>query len=193
MNTTKSKLNTDPLDKSAINQADELVATDYKAKRISQTDQQALYAEAQEEGWHPLLYLFIVIGFGTGMRAKEILSLRWEYIDFVNSTAHIPKSKTGKRNQRLPESVAEALRYHHLATGGNPSGFVFLQGDKTVAASILIKQFKELCNVVGLSGSHTVYDMRYTVVAQLIEFEAPYDIIGEFVGHSPKLIDLLAQ
>ena len=45
----------------------------------------------------------------TGCRLNEILTLKWEYVDFDNHCLHLPDSKTGAKTVYLSPSALEVL------------------------------------------------------------------------------------
>ena len=45
----------------------------------------------------------------TGRRTGEILTLRWEYLDFENSKMHLPDTKTGAKTFHLSSTAKQLL------------------------------------------------------------------------------------
>src|SRR5437763_804033 len=45
----------------------------------------------------------------TGARLSEVLTLRWEWIDWTRGIARLPDSKTGRKNLVLPEPALDTL------------------------------------------------------------------------------------
>ena len=64
----------------------------------------------------PRIRALIVLGVQTGMRTGEMLSLRWEHIDFLNNCLRVERSKTraGIRNvlSNLQIRVAQVAQSH---------------------------------------------------------------------------------
>jgi len=59
----------------------------------------------------PYLYCVILMGLTTGARRGEILSLKWESLDLVQGTAHIPETKNGTaRTLPLAKLLIEELK-----------------------------------------------------------------------------------
>lgn len=150
--------------------------------RISRSEQKALIDAAQQPGQHPMLHLFLLIGFGTGMRHREIVSLRWENIRWKRGIVHLPHTKTGKRDQPLPKIVLQALRALKEAKAVD-TGYVFASNTKTGHINDLSRQFKRLCKTAGLQRTYTPHYMRHTKVTELVEAGKPHEVIRRITGH----------
>ncbi|WP_127562274.1 tyrosine-type recombinase/integrase [Nioella ostreopsis] len=150
--------------------------------RISRAEQKALLEAAQQPGQHPMLHLFLLIGFGTGMRHREILTIQWENIRWHQKRVHLPHTKTGEREQPLPQIALDALRALQEARGTD-AGFVFAADTKTGHINDLSRQFKRLCKTAGLKAIYTPHYMRHTKVTELVEAGKPLDVIKQITGH----------
>jgi integrase len=98
----------------------------------------------------PRIRIFTVMGVETGMRTGEVLSLRWQHINFLNDTLQVVKSKTQSGIRTVPISglcKSELLAWRNLI-GPEHSDWVFpsfsnrrhkLQGGRKSWASALRK------------------------------------------------------
>lgn len=65
------------------------------------------------------LYSIITLALSTAMRQGEILTLRWEHINFKTRVAHLPETKNGtKRDIPLSTKAREALMRLDVKTAG---------------------------------------------------------------------------
>jgi integrase len=71
--------------------------------------------------------LMILLAFRHGLRAGELVDLRWEQIDFTTATLHVRRIKHGTpATHPLTGRELRALRRHHRETPGAPGTFVFV-------------------------------------------------------------------
>lgn len=95
--------------------------------KIWTIDQVKIFLKAVE---HYRYHLFYFICFTTGMRANEVLGLRWRDIDFENNVIHVrsklekaglnpemgtPKTKRSVRDIKMIPQLAKALKTHRRA------------------------------------------------------------------------------
>ncbi|MCR9157812.1 MAG: tyrosine-type recombinase/integrase [Rhodobacteraceae bacterium] len=161
---------------------------DYHGRdRIWPSEKMKLFEAAKNGQHHPMLYLFLLIGFGTGMRHMEILTMKWEAINWRNETVFLPVAKSGKRHQPLPSLVIKELQNIAKATGKN-DGYVFAADTKTGHINDFSRQFKQLCKSCGLEKIYTPHFMRHTKVTELVEAGYPDNIIKEITGHRTSVM-----
>lgn len=70
------------------------------------------------------LWLFVLFGLGAAMRHREILSVRYEQIDFDSRRIFIPEAKAGEREQPITPALADALK-RQRAMEEDQEGWVF--------------------------------------------------------------------
>ncbi|WP_322894725.1 MULTISPECIES: site-specific integrase [unclassified Yoonia] len=142
---------------------------EFKPKdRIPETEKLAMLNAAKGPGQHPLIHLFVLIGFGTGMRHREILKMRWENIHWDRNEVWLPDCKTGPRMQLVPVSVIDALQAHQLTTKQN-KGYVFVADTPTGHITTMRDHFAKLCRAAGVKKAYTPHFMRHTVVSDMAE------------------------
>lgn len=161
---------------------------DYQGRdRILPEEKSKLLKMAKRNNVHPLLYLFVLLGFGTGMRHREMLTMRWERINWKTGTIYLPLAKGGRRHQPLPSCVIEELQA--MRKNGNfKEGFVFAAQTKTGHINDFCKQFKKLCESAGLKKIYTPHYMRHTKVTELVEAGYADNIIKEITGHRTSVM-----
>ena len=155
--------------------------------RIWPSEKTKLFEAAKNGKHHPMLYLFLLIGFGTGMRHREILTMRWELINWKNETIFLPVAKSGKRHQPLPTWVVEELRNISISTKVK-NGYIFASDTKTGHINDFSKHFKKLCEACGLDKVYTPHYMRHTRVTELVEAGYPDQIIKQITGHQTSVM-----
>src|ERR1700746_3067556 len=79
--------------------------------------------------------LMILLAFRHGLRAGEVVDLRWEQIDFPSAAIHIRRIKNGSPSTHpLTGRELRALRQHQRAAPGSPFVFVSERGAPLNAA-----------------------------------------------------------
>lgn len=156
---------------------------------LSAEDQAALMRVAVQPGQHPMIYLFLLIGFSVGMRHREILSIRWEHINWQSNSVWLSQSKVGPREQPLTEAVMSELRRLKGARDVE-CGYVFAS-DKARNGRIprMNDQFSRVCKAAGLGSNITPHFMRHTCVTELVGMGFNDRTVAYFTGHkTPSMI-----
>ncbi|ARO13520.1 phage integrase [Ketogulonicigenium robustum] len=121
----------------------------------------------------------------TGARAySEILSLRWEWIDWHAGRANLPDSKTGKKPLMLPPAALEVLRGLDMPQDGR--GFVIRGGNYTDPETPLVN-LKDPWNAIRMAaGLPDVrpHDLRHSFASVMVAGGASLPLIGALLGHS---------
>lgn len=156
--------------------------------RISETHQEALLKAAKQPEQHQLIYLFLVIGFGVGMRHSEILNIRWENINWETGYIWMPQTKTGAREQPTTELILSELR-NLQKLNGHTSGFVFASAkSKSGRIDRMHKPFQRVCKAAGVPDSFTPHFMRHTCVSELVAEGYSNHLVGHFTGHKTAVM-----
>jgi len=150
---------------------------------------------------HTLFYMAIF----SGMRRGELLGLKWEDVDWVNSKIHVrrslykgafqsPKSEYSKRVIDMGPRLTETLKAHRkkqnetrLKVGADwmNHGLVFCQNDGNVldGDNLYHRDFKAILKKAGLR-SIRIHDLRHTHAAILISAGHNLKYIQNQMGHS---------
>lgn len=106
------------------------------------------------------LYSIIVLAMTTAMRQGEILSLRWEHINFKSRIAHLPATKNGtKRDVPLSHKAREALSRVDPRT----SGPVFRYSSHGLKST-----WRFMLQKLGIVDLH-FHDLRHEAISRLFE------------------------
>jgi integrase len=127
----------------------------------------------------------ITVALNTGMRKMEILSLKWDRIDFENNVITLPQTNTkSKKMRRIPISstLRKTLLEQKLMSGG--SEFVFPSaGSKNGHLSWLRRSFTTACRRASIQGLR-FHDLRHIAATRLVEAGIPLHAVAKLLGHS---------
>jgi len=123
---------------------------------------------------------FVLTALFTGMRRGELMALRWENVDLVAKTLHLPKTKNGD-----PLTLPLSIFLFDLLSGrlerSNGSPFVFPGPGKD---GHLIETKKFLSRVGAGSGvSFTLHDLRRTFITIAEGLDVPYYALKRLLNH----------
>lgn len=138
-------------------------------------------AEAERTGsGHPSAILAIRLLALSGMRRGEVLSLKWEDVDFQRSVADLPTSKTGAKRVSLGAPVLELLS-RAVRTEGNP---YVISGERPGAALVgLQKIWERLRHLAGLDDVR-LHDLRHGYASVGAAGGESLLVIGRLLGHA---------
>jgi integrase len=162
-------------------QALKMVAEHNVRDRICAEDEYTLLTEHA----FPSLRLAIVFAFHTGMRLGEIVSLKWEQIDWADRVIKLraEQTKTGQAravpfNQIVERELAQLPRH---ITGS-------VLGVKSSAS--LSPAFTRLCRRIGIKDLH-FHDLRHTFATNMRRAGADLFTIAAITGH--KSLEMLRR
>jgi len=121
----------------------------------------------------------IIIAASTGMRKMEILSLKWEDIDFRRGIIHIKDSKSGRaREVYMNCPVFEALK-------ALPQEFEFVFFNQATGNHVtsVRKSFKKACEDMGIK-NFRFHDLRHCCATKMVEAGVDLVTVSKILGHS---------
>jgi len=126
----------------------------------------------------------LLTALNTGMRKGEILTLKWELVDFDNNifiiTALNNKSKKAKR---IPiNSILRKMFLELKLQNSSKSEYVFLS-DQGVPIKDIRTAFNNACRRANIEGL-TFHDLRHTAATRMVESGVGIVAISEILGHS---------
>jgi integrase len=114
----------------------------------------------------------------TGCRLGEILTLKWEYVDFNRAALFLPDSKTGKKTVILNAPALAVL------SGLDRVGpYVIPGGNIEKPRSDLKRPWAAVLKRAGLSGVR-LHDLRHTYASFGAGSGLGLPIVGKLLGHS---------
>ena len=126
--------------------------------------------------------LLIQLGYSAGLRASEIINLRWKDIDFKRNTIHIKQSK-GKKDRivMLSPKVKKGLKRLTL----NKGGYVFKTNRaKKYSHKSIEFIIKNAAKKAGINKRVTPHTLRHSFATHLLENGVDIKFIKELLGHS---------
>ncbi len=155
------------------------------------TEQQAnaLMAAALEDS-DPRLHLFVAFGLNAAMRHSEIVSARYDQIDFDARRVFIPLAKAGEREQPITPSLASMLRDQQKIEAV-PDGWIFpaKSSARTDEARRSHRKsmdygFRRAVIAAGLNPKKiTPHVMRHTAITRLVKAGVDVSTIQRISGH----------
>lgn len=115
----------------------------------------------------------------TGARVGEILTLRWDMVDWEHGRARLPDSKTGAKTLYLAAEALDVLRRQPRLVG-SPWCFPSAQAGKHFVA--LPRLWYRLRQEAGV-GDVRLHDLRHTFAANAAALGVPLLTIGALLGH----------
>ena len=113
----------------------------------------------------------------TACRTQEILSLKWEYIDFKNSSMNLPDTKTWERKIYLNPSVL-----HILEKLERKSDYVFVSRVENKPITTIRLTWKKICKIAELKNVRP-HDLRHTFASHAVNNGFSLPIIAKMLGH----------
>ena len=114
----------------------------------------------------------------TGARLREILHLRWDYVDLERGLLLLPDSKTGRKTIVLNRPALEILQTHP-----RDGSFVISGSHPDRPRRDLKKPWSTVCRRAGLEGVR-LHDLRHTFASIGAGASLGLPIVGKLLGHS---------
>ena len=164
-----------------VNKVEFLEKVSHKERFLSIKEMESLL-KAAHTPWSSHLPLFLVIALNTGMRKMEILSLKWENVNFkkryIEVTREIAKSK---KSRKVPMND---IVYKELKNIERKSQYVFYNPKKKTHIKNIKTAFWRACSEAGIENLR-VHDLRHTAASFLVnECGISVPAVAEILGHS---------
>ncbi|MDP8246444.1 MAG: site-specific integrase [Candidatus Hinthialibacter antarcticus] len=170
---------------SSIPKVAKLPETEGRLRFLNQQEIQQLITTAQNQSGE--IHCFVTIALNTGMRAGEIVALRWRDIDFTSKLITVaPRegwtTKTRKRRDiPMNQPLHDFLQSYQQS---NPSSEMVLN----LSYDALKKRFKRLIEQSGLPTTGedkvTAHTLRHTFASNLVMKGIPLYTVAQLLGHS---------
>jgi integrase len=140
----------------------------------------------EETGWlieaaNARLRPILTIALNTGMRRNEVLSLRWQDVNFAGNYIQIEpaNAKSGKgRKVPMNELVVAALR-----ALPKRHALVFYNPDTKTSIQDIKGSFKTACRRAGIKGVR-LHDLRHTAAWRMVEAGVDIVTVSKILGHA---------
>jgi len=116
----------------------------------------------------------------TGARLREILDLKWEYVDFERGVIELPTSKTGAKTIYL-NTLAVRLIQESPKQKGNPYVLCGLKPGKPI--NNLQKPWRRIRKLADLEDVR-IHDLRHTFASVAVNGGMSLPMIGALLGHT---------
>jgi integrase len=140
----------------------------------------ALAKAEQDRSESPFVVAAIRLLVFTGARRNEILTLKWEHVDFERACFRLPDSKTGAKTVHLNAPTLELLS-ELPRIAGNP---YVIPGERPGAHLVNIeKPWRRIRAQAGLDGLR-LHDLRHSFASFGAGAGLSLPIIGALLGHT---------
>jgi len=125
----------------------------------------------------------IICALNTGMRKGEIITLRWDNVDFKKNEITVESTYTKtKKLRRIP--INSYLREILVELNQDISAYVFLtpQGEHYKGQNSIKTSFTRACKQAGVPGLR-FHDLRHTAATRMLEKGAKLEEVAKILGH----------
>jgi integrase len=157
---------------------------EHKRERfLTQQELRRLGAALTDVQTHRTESPFVIAAIGllvlTGARLTEVLTLRWDYVDFENQVLRLPDSKTGAKLIYLNDAAVKLLRTLP-SMAGNP--FVIAGGKPGARLINLQKPWRRIRAAANLDDVR-IHDLRHSFASVGAGAGMSLILIGKLLGH----------
>jgi len=126
--------------------------------------------------------LIIMTGYSAGLRASEIINLKWEDIDFKRNIIHIKKAK-GKKDRIT--ILSPKLKKSLINLDSEKQGYVFKTARKSKYTLRSIEQIiQNTTKKAGINKKTTPHSLRHSFATHLLEKGVDISYIKDLLGHT---------
>lgn len=147
-------------------------------------DQARALEQAALDDGNAQLHVFVVLGLQTAMRMSEILSIRSKLVDLDRRVIHLPKAKSGAREQPITEYAAEVVGRYMVAMDVE-SEWLFPSRTSRVGHTTTIRRaFRRAVVAAGLDATQVVrHTLRHTAITHLVQEGVDLPTVKRISGH----------
>ena len=135
--------------------------------------------EAERDGVNPFAIASIRLLMLTGARKSEILTLRWDWVDFENKALQLPVSKTGAKSIPLAAPALELLS-SLPRIGENPHVIVGEKDNRHLVG--LTKIWAKIRAKAELNDAR-IHDLRHSFASVAVAGGDSLYLVGKVLGH----------
>lgn len=142
-------------------------------------------------------YTIFVVGINVGLRAGDLLSLKWADVLNENGTIKdnllITEEKTGKTKElTLNNSVKDALSEYLKSLQGLESDYVFSsrKGNEHLQVRSLHRIIKQATRDLNIKGNYGTHSLRKTFGYHRYKAGIPLETLQKMFNHSSQAITL---
>ncbi|GHT74591.1 hypothetical protein AGMMS50222_03990 [Endomicrobiia bacterium] len=154
-----------------------------------------LFANPKVQTFHKIAVDALKLILMTGCRKSEILTLKWDYIDWENQCFRFPDTKTGKQTRPFGIAALRHLQNLYNQRNGDYSPYVFpaTKESKDGHLVALLKMFKMILATKDDSGNLIFYKkglenhaLRHSFASLAADMGYSDLITGALLGHSSR-------
>ena len=119
----------------------------------------------------------------TGARLNEMLSARWQWVDWDRRVINLPDSKTGAKPIYLSDAALGVLRTLHDHPDRGTSDYIIKGRHHGKPLVNLTKPWRRLCMAADLNDVR-LHDLRHTAASIGVGSGVTLPIVGRLLGHS---------
>jgi integrase/transposase len=117
----------------------------------------------------------------TGRRRDEIVTLRWEMVNWQHAFLDLPDTKGGQLKIQISRHVLGLLKHIHDQTGNPTTGYV-LRGPKGTRIKSINRSWENVRAAAGLDGVR-LHDLRHSFASDALMCGVPLAVVGAMLGH----------
>jgi integrase len=151
-----------------------------RVRFLSDEERKALL-DACKVSTNPQLYLIVVLALSTGARKNEILSLKWDDIDFTRQAIVLHETKNGERRVLPLQGHAHELLKAHAKVRNLHCDYVFPSAKK--CQPVDIRTAWENALETAEIDDFRFHDLRHSAASYLAMNGASLAEIAEVLGH----------
>jgi len=161
-----------------------MLEEDSRRERILEPDEIQKLFKAADKLYSKNLRLLLTIALNSGMRKSEILTLKWEHIDFKKRAVTVTKDRSKSKKPREIPMNEQLYRELWLAKEGSESPIVFYNPKTGSHLKYIKESFNRACEKAGIKNLN-IHDLRHTAASLLVN-ECGFSLkeASEILGHS---------